>query len=404
MDPAAVAMVALSGSVALGYFVIALVVAPKIRMATASPRVLSVVRTAATVFFLGCGMTHVDVLVHTIGVGGTQRPIEGHAIFFHLAQAVGSWLFILGASLKLELHVVASDRTAKQRDVARAELAAERDVTAASHRGAARSTGLAVISELTMTRGGLTVFASEVATAVRHVLGDRCTVRLTEQAESRASGVSGPFFTVQSTSNCSAADRQFITSVNSVLRNGQLRLQLENELRFRSLHDPLTGLPNRVLLMDRLEQALARESRSDAEVSVLFIDLDGFKQVNDTSGHEAGDRLLVKVADRLRTVARKCDTVARQSGDEFVLVCEQTDGTTAAEIARRVTRSLSRPYPLLEGLAIVTASIGVATSHAACSAEELLGQADAAMYRAKQLGPGGVDTFVPVPKVPVIRL
>ncbi len=168
---------------------------------------------------------------------------------------------------------------------------------------------------------------------------------------------------------------------------------MEAELRHRSSHDSLTGLPNRVLLMDRLQQALTKEPRSAEPVSVLFIDLDGFKQINDTLGHEAGDRLLAEVAARLGDVARAEDTIARQSGDEFVVVCERTDSGTAVEIARRLTSSICRPYLLPVGTAKVTASVGVAFIDGTCGAEELLHRADAAMYRAKKLGPGAVQTF-----------
>jgi len=387
-------MALLSGSVAMGYFVIALVVAPKIRMPSASSRVVLVIRTAAIVFFLGCGMTHVHILVHTIGIRGTAQPVEAHEIVFHLAQAVGSWLFILGAALRLELHVVPSNKTAKQRDLARAELAAEREVAATSQRQATRSSALARVSGQALAQGNAADFTDAVVGVVRQVLGDRCPVVVAQHEATQPAAVGHhQFFTVEGPSELDDEDREFITSVNSLLLNAQRRLQAENELRHRSLHDPLTGLPNRVLLMDRLELALTKEPRSAQPVSVLFIDLDGFKQINDTLGHEAGDRLLVEVAARLGAVARIEDTIARQSGDEFVLVCEQTHIATAVEVAGRLTSSIGRPYPLPEGIAKVTASVGVATSDGTCGAEELLRRADAAMYRAKKRGPGAVHTF-----------
>jgi len=208
------------------------------------------------------------------------------------------------------------------------------------------------------------------------------------------------FLTVESPADLGDEDRAFMTSVNSLLLNAQRRLLVEAELRHRSLHDPLTGLPNRVLLMDRLEQALTKEVRLAEPVSVLFIDLDGFKQINDTMGHEAGDRLLVAVAARLGAVARTEDTIARQSGDEFILVCERTDTDAAVEMARRLTTSIRRPYVLPEGIATVAASIGVATSDGTCEAEEMLRRADAAMYRAKKLGSGGVQKFEAVGRAP----
>ncbi len=103
-----IAMVALAGSVALGYFAIALVIAPKIKMPDASSRLVLVVRGAAIVFFLGCGMTHVHILLHTLGFRGAPQAVETHELAFHIAQAIGAWLFIVGAILRLELHIVAS--------------------------------------------------------------------------------------------------------------------------------------------------------------------------------------------------------------------------------------------------------------------------------------------------------
>lgn len=342
-------MAFLSASVALGYFVIALVVAPKIRMPSAPSRMVLVIRTAAIVFFLGCGMTHVHILVHTMGIIGTAQPVESHEIVFHVAQAIGSWLFILGAALKLELHVVPSERTAKQRDLARAELAAQRKVTAASQRQADRSSALALISGQALAQGNTADFTDAVAGVVRHVLGDRCPVVVARQEVTHPALLGHSYFTVEGLSELGDEDREFIASVNSMLLNAQRRLQAEDELRYRSLHDPLTGLPNRVLLMDRLQQALTKEPRSADPVSVLFIDLDGFKQVNDTLGHEAGDRLLIEVAARLGAVARVEDTIARQSGDEFVLVCEQTHTGTALEIAGRLTSGFPPAVPAPRG-------------------------------------------------------
>jgi diguanylate cyclase (GGDEF)-like protein len=396
-------MLALSGSVALGYFVIALVVAPRIRMPSASPRVVLLVRGAAIMFFLGCGLTHLHILVHTHGVGGRVRPVEAHDLAIHVMQAVGAWLFIVGAALKLELHVVASDRTARQRDVARAKLAAQQVITAAFERRAARASALARMSEQALTQRDPADFARHAATVVREALPHRCSVSIAEHALAPVSPTADRLLMVECTDDCDDGDMEFIASANNVITSAVRRLHLEEKLRFRSLHDPLTGLPNRVLLMDRLEQALNRTMRSNLPVSVLFIDLDGFKRVNDALGHEAGDQLLGEVAARLRAVARSEDTVARQSGDEFILVCERTDATTALDIARRIAESVSRPYPLVDGGVHVTTSIGIATSDRACAAEELLRRADTAMYYAKQRGPGGVETYGEALRARIVR-
>jgi len=174
-------------------------------------------------------------------------------------------------------------------------------------------------------------------------------------------------------------------------------------LAHQATHCALTGLANRYLLLDRAERALARLERRPATVVLLFIDLDGFKPVNDTYGHAVGDLLLVEAARRLQLVARRTDTAARLGGDEFVLLCESTDGEDYARpIAERVVQALSAPYTLsrpggreLGGpvQVSVTASVGIAlTTDPAMTSERLLGLADAAMYLAKDVG-GGAYRF-----------
>jgi diguanylate cyclase (GGDEF)-like protein len=154
------------------------------------------------------------------------------------------------------------------------------------------------------------------------------------------------------------------------------------------LRDPLTGLPSRVLLMSRLEAALARLERTGGHVAVLFIDLDRFKVVNDSLGHHAGDRLLLAVTDRLRAAVRRQELPARFGGDEFVVVCEDIAGTDeAVAIAERIREALARPFVLEGTQAFVAASIGIAmTRDAHTEAADLIRDADAAMYRAKDEG------------------
>ncbi|WP_345713186.1 GGDEF domain-containing protein [Kineococcus glutinatus] len=158
------------------------------------------------------------------------------------------------------------------------------------------------------------------------------------------------------------------------------------EHEHRSLHDPLTGLANRALLLDRLDRALLLAERSATAAGVLFVDLDGFKAVNDVHGHHVGDLLLVAVADRLRELLRPGDTLARLGGDEFVVVCEGLSGADEmAGVARRVATAFERPFRV-EGRAVeVGASIGVAVAGAdERSPEDLLREADRAMYVAKR--------------------
>ena len=158
------------------------------------------------------------------------------------------------------------------------------------------------------------------------------------------------------------------------------------ELAHQALHDPLTGLPNRVLLREHLDHALRRLDRQGGELVVLFLDLDRFKDVNDTLGHAAGDRLLVALAERLRRALRPADTVARLAGDEFVVVCEDVDdGPAVAEIADRLLAAVERPFRLDGVDARVSASIGVSSvREAGADADQLLREADAAMYSVKE--------------------
>jgi diguanylate cyclase (GGDEF)-like protein len=173
------------------------------------------------------------------------------------------------------------------------------------------------------------------------------------------------------------------------------RKRAEVALAHQALHDPLTELPNRVLFLDRLEQALARAQRSSVNVAVLFLDLDRFKVVNDSLGHEAGDRLLVDVANRLRGVVRPGDTVARFGGDEFTILCDVRGERDAVLIAERVAAAVEAPFTLDDNEAFLTTSLGIAltTGRVDARAEALIRDADAAMYRAKERGKSRYELF-----------
>ena len=169
--------------------------------------------------------------------------------------------------------------------------------------------------------------------------------------------------------------------------------QAEAELRHAALHDALTGLPNRALLVDRITMAGARQQRDpDHGLAVMFLDLDHFKLVNDSRGHEVGDRLLVEVAARLERAVRETDTVARLGGDEFAVICEGADERDAAEVAERIREVLAEPVDLDGEQVHVSASIGVALSPPH-GVGDLLRFADDAMYDAKLAGRSRVATF-----------
>ena len=165
--------------------------------------------------------------------------------------------------------------------------------------------------------------------------------------------------------------------------------RLQQEEIERAAHiDPLTQLPNRRLLADRLQQALARARRAGGGLAVCALDLDGFKAVNDERGHEAGDAVLVEVAQRLKRVVRANDTVARLGGDEFLLLLADLDSPgQAEEIVERALQAVRQPVALEQGSAQVSASIGLALfpEHGR-DAEALMRAGDSAMYVAKRRG------------------
>lgn len=175
------------------------------------------------------------------------------------------------------------------------------------------------------------------------------------------------------------------------LLNAQARADLressERSLEM-ALHDPLTGLPNRILLIDRLDHAVRRGRRSGTQAAVLFADLDRFKLVNDLYGHAVGDELLVAVAERLMVALRPGDTLARLSGDEFVILCEDLNEAAEVDaIAARVVEAVAAPFELSGGSVTVTASVGIAFAGRGDQlSEQLLQDADAAMYQAKRQG------------------
>ncbi len=196
------------------------------------------------------------------------------------------------------------------------------------------------------------------------------------------------------------------------------RKMAEEQIAFLAYHDKLTGLPNRALFEEMLESALARARRFDLGVGVLFLDLDNFKLVNDSLGHHAGDQLLIQLAERLRVCTRETDTVARLSGDEFLLLLADLErgagalaggpdaGLLIAEsVAARVREALEQPFDLGGSEFFVSASIGISLyPQDASDAESLLRNADAAMYRSKEFERGGYVVYASSDDDPAHRL
>jgi diguanylate cyclase (GGDEF)-like protein len=168
------------------------------------------------------------------------------------------------------------------------------------------------------------------------------------------------------------------------------RQALEEKLRQMAQEDPLTGLPNRALFHDRLAQAVARGKRGKGCLAVMYIDLDYFKQVNDTYGHESGDAVLTEFSSRLRSLVRESDTLARLGGDEFALIVENIPGRWESEmIAHKVIAATDQTFDVPNGKARIGVTVGIALGNSTSTdGAELLRHADAALYEAKQAGRG----------------
>lgn len=193
-----------------------------------------------------------------------------------------------------------------------------------------------------------------------------------------------------------ADDEEFLRAVAHVVSAAARHHDATSALAHLATHDALTGLPNRTLFTDRLGLARAAATRTGRGYAVLFLDLDGFKTVNDSLGHEAGDEILRIVANRLRAVLRAGDTVARFGGDEFAVLCTDLDaGSTASEIARRIQQALVPPFDTAHGQLTLTASIGIVGGDGTSEPTGLVRDADTAMYAAKDNGRNRIEHFDP---------
>ena len=204
--------------------------------------------------------------------------------------------------------------------------------------------------------------------------------------------------------NFTQDDVSFMQSIANVLANAIERRRTEERTQHEALHDPLTGLPNRNLFLDRLQHALSVAARRENSIAVLFLDLDQFKLVNDSLGHAAGDELLGAVAPRIEQALRPGDTVARFGGDEFAVLAEDIGSERGAtRIAERIAEALSRPFVLRDREHFVSASVGIAIGSGNEAPEALIRDADSALYRAKERGRGGYEIFDEVMRSRVIE-
>jgi len=180
-----------------------------------------------------------------------------------------------------------------------------------------------------------------------------------------------------------------------VVHDSTERMLAEQKTRHMALHDTLTGLPNRRLLLERMQQALANADRHGDIVGVVYADLDDFKPVNDTLGHATGDKVLKIIAERLSSCMRESDTIARLGGDEFVALFPRLDAPEdLAVIALSIARCIGNPIHIESHEVTVTTSVGLALYHPGEATDELITRADHAMYRAKQEGRSGWEEYL----------
>ncbi|MFA9461948.1 EAL domain-containing protein [Thiohalorhabdus sp. Cl-TMA] len=198
----------------------------------------------------------------------------------------------------------------------------------------------------------------------------------------------GEYFPIWLTLNGVENERGEITNYVGVFSDISRIKRSQAELEYQARHDPLTGLPNRMQLNDYLEHAMALAERHRQELGVLFLDLDGFKEINDSLGHSVGDSLLAQVGARLRDTVRRADTVARLGGDEFIVLTEELkDPKQAGELAEKLTSALAEPFAVEGQDLFITTSVGICLyPRDGDSVEALLKNADAAMYWAKAEG------------------
>lgn len=219
----------------------------------------------------------------------------------------------------------------------------------------------------------------------------RVQVTVVHDGEGEVGGFLGQVFDLAPGPSALAADEP-LASVSMLARDLTDLRDAEQRLRQLATHDYLTGLPNRLLLYDRLELALGRFARYASPVALMYCDLDGFKPVNDRFGHQVGDDVLVTVADRIHDVVREVDTAARVGGDEFVVLVEGVDDVAQlTRLAERLVARVSEPIAVGAVTVRVGVSVGAAVASLACAeVDALMALADNAMYRAKTLGRGCV--------------
>ena len=241
---------------------------------------------------------------------------------------------------------------------------------------------------------GWLVDADDRDTSLRTFIAVRNTPGAVERMEGRIRLVDGTWCHVEAFLT-NLYDEPAVAGIVCNMRDITERKAAEQQLLWQAFHDPLTGLPNRALFLDRLTGALARSERRGSAVAVLFLDIDRFKVINESLGHDAGDGLLRSLARRLAGALRPDDTVARFGGDEFTVLCEGVDvDRDPMTIAERLSTALSAPFAVGDREVFLSTSIGIAVATGTTAfPETMLRDADAAMYRAKERGRNRFELF-----------
>ncbi|MDP3713833.1 MAG: diguanylate cyclase [Mycobacteriales bacterium] len=347
-----------------------------------------------------------QVLAHHVARGaGTHSEVQRH-----LVTATGAHRWVLGTEVRISSADGAPDRmigflldaTAARLDrqrLAEANARFEKLLQFSTDAILVLNAGVALYASPGLAAVTGSTSASAVGASVRTLFHpddvpaiEAMLVEITNGAvavigfTARVAHVDGRWRHVEATASDQAGDPAIGGTVVN-MRDVTDRLDVVNRLAHQATHDDLTGLPNRSLLLKLLEQALARAARFGKPCAALFLDLDHFKDVNDTFGHDVGDTVLTATAERLRALVRPGDSAARLGGDEFVVVAEDVDDPVVAlALAERIRAGIARPVSLPGGGTIgVSCSIGIARS-AVLAPETLLREADEALYRAKALG------------------
>ncbi|HEY5171849.1 MAG TPA: EAL domain-containing protein [Acidimicrobiia bacterium] len=343
-----------------------------------------------------------------------EVPTGTAELAFRFRHGDGTWRWLEGIATNLLDDPAVQGVVINARDVTERRGRFEQQAAIAElGRDVLRETSLEVVVESASSVINRVIRARECRIAMvfdGYVAGDRTSTTATEATAEPASAagalsrlwvpVGDPqrplaHIEVYTETPLTHDDEQFVDGVAGILLSAIVRTRAEDAIRHQATHDPLTGLPNRTLFNDRLEHALTRRARVGGYVAVMVVDLDGFKNVNDSLGHLTGDALLIAVADRFDAYLRDFDTIARLGGDEFAILVDDLDAPhQAGRVAQRALDALRVPLQLRDRTVAIGASIGIALADRAdTKADRLLSHADAAMYRAKREGKGCYRVF-----------